>query len=99
MNYKRTILLVLLFVALAVILTGCVPGDARYTAENPAGFFWGFWHGLIVIISFVIGLFTGGEYTIYEAFNNGWRYNLGFLLGIGAFGGSSGGLFRITIGS
>ncbi|MCL2573131.1 MAG: hypothetical protein FWE34_01110 [Defluviitaleaceae bacterium] len=82
------------------ILTGCVPGDPRYTYDNPAGFFWGLWHGAIVWISFIIGLFTGGDRTIYEAFNNGWLYNLGFLIGMGATtGGATGGIIRININS
>jgi hypothetical protein len=68
-----------------------VPGDGSYSAENPAGFFWGLWHGLIVFITFFMGLFTGNKYTIYEAFNSGWGYNLGYLIGIGAISG--GGIF------
>jgi len=98
MKYK-IILLVLLFIALAFLLTGCVPGGEQYTVDSPAGFWWGLWHGLIVIITFFMGLFTGGEYTIYEVLNTGWPYNLGFLIGISViFGGSSGGLVRINIG-
>jgi len=84
MNHKRLILAFILLIALPVLLTGCVPGDGRYDAANPAGFFWGLWHGVIAWITFFMGVFTGGRYTIYETFNTGWAYNLGFLLGIGA---------------
>jgi len=91
---KRIMLAAVLLLA-AVALASCVPGDGNYDAENPAGFWWGIWHGSIVVITFFMGLFTGGEYTIYEAFNTGWSYNLGFLLGMGIYGGGIGGIVRI----
>jgi len=84
MKHKKLILVLILLIALPVLLTGCAPGDGRYDADNPAGFFWGLWHGVIAWITFFMGVFTGGRYTIYEAVNTGWAYNLGFLLGIGA---------------
>jgi len=89
MKTKRLILLILL--ALIILsLSGCVPNDGTYTADNPAGFFAGLWHGIIWFITFLMGLFTKNQYTIYEAVNKGWTYNLGFLIGIGAFfGGGS----------
>ena len=96
MKYKKIIFAVILLIILAVFLTGCVPGDGSYDAAKPAGFLWGLWHGLIVWITFFMGLFTGGEYTIYESINNGWAYNLGFLLGISSgVGGISIGGVRI----
>jgi hypothetical protein len=85
-NY-RNVLLVLAALALTALLAGCVPGDGSYI-ESPAGFFSGLWHGFIALITFLMGLFTGGKYTIYEAFNKGWTYNLGYLIGISSvFGG------------
>ena len=100
MRVKKTIIAVALLVILALLLTGCVPGDPSYTAENPAGFWWGIWHGIIAWISFFIGLFTGGDRTIYETFNTGWPYNLGFLIGAGVqFSGFTGGIIRININS
>jgi hypothetical protein len=83
MKHRKLIFALVLLIALPILLAGCVPGDARYDAENPAGFFWGLWHGMIAWITFFMGVFTGGRYTIYEAANTGWAYNLGFLLGIG----------------
>ena len=92
MKNKKIIFAILLIVILPVILAGCVPGDGSYDGK-PAGFFWGLWHGFIVWITFFMGLFTGGKYTIYEAINTGWAYNLGFLIGAGsALGGSIGGV-------
>jgi len=63
----------------------CAPGNDRWDQEiNPghkAGFWAGIWHGLIIIISFVISLFTK-EVGLYEMSNTGWPYNLGFLIGL-----------------
>ena len=48
---------------------------------TPASFWAGFWHGIIAPITFIIGLFQPGV-RMYEIRNTGWRYDLGFLLGI-----------------
>lgn len=77
----------LLLLLLAIFLSGCLPGDGTNTANKPAGFLWGIWHGLIAPISLIISLFKE-NIGIYELANNGWQYNLGYLL---AIGGSSGG--------
>ena len=96
MKTMKIMLALSLLVLLAVGLSGCVPGDGSYTSEAPAGFWWGLWHGIISWITFLMGLFTNGKYTIYESFNTGWPYNLGFLLGVGSSIGSiSVGGFRI----
>ena len=93
---KKFIFTIICLILITILLTGCVPGDGKYDVENPAGFWWGIWHGLIVWISFIMGLFTGGEYTIYETFNTGWPYNLGFLIGVSSsIGGISIGGVRI----
>lgn len=85
---KKTLLLLLL-VLLAVSLTGCVPGDGSYTQEDPAGFFWGVWHGWIAPISLIMGLFQE-NIRIYEVNNTGWAYDLGFYIAvISGFGGIS----------
>ncbi len=70
--------LVLLFV---LVLAGCAAGPAsRFTADQPAGFWAGLWHGLICIVTFVISLFTSAV-RIYETNNTGGWYDLGFLIG------------------
>lgn len=71
-------------------MTGCVPGDGAYTATHPAGFWWGFWHGMIAPVSLIIGLFKPGI-RIYEVLNNGLWYDFGFWLAIVIF---SGGILR-----
>jgi hypothetical protein len=55
---------------------------------KPAGFFAGFWHGIIAPLIFIIGLFIN-DVRVYETNNNGRWYDFGFLLGIGAFSGGT----------
>jgi hypothetical protein len=87
---KRKVIVIATLLIVIMLTSACVPMDGTYTEDNPAGFWWGLWHGMIWFITFFMGVFTGGRYTIYEAFNTGWGYNLGFLIGIGViFGGSS----------
>ena len=70
-------------------LTGCVPGDGKVTVDHPAGFFWGVWHGWIAPFSLIIGLFKD-DIRIYEIYNSGWWYDLGFYIAIiSGFGGVS----------
>ena len=86
----RKVALIFFVLLVVVSFAGCAPGHDRFTYDSPAGFWWGLWHGMIAIIMFFVGLFTNGRYTIYEAVNTGWSYNLGFLIGVSAlFGGSS----------
>jgi hypothetical protein len=85
---KRVTLIVLLIFA-SLLLTGCLPGDGKNTEENPAGFFWGVWHGWMAPISLIIGLFRDNV-RVYETANTGWWYDLGFYVAVvGGFGGIS----------
>jgi hypothetical protein len=85
MHIDKTHLALGLIVAFGLALLSCAPGDDRWDQEiNPdheAGFWAGIWHGLIIIITFVVSLFTK-EVGIYETSNTGWPYNLGFLIGL-----------------
>jgi hypothetical protein len=94
---RRTTTLAVLGVAAAVLLlAGCaaganpavgmpVPGSA-----DPAGFWLGLWHGMILPITWIVSLFTD-TVTPYEVFNNGNWYDVGFVLGISiVFGGPFG---------
>ncbi len=78
-----------------VVWSACAPGNARFTAETPAGFWVGLWHGIIALITFVIGLFDDNVH-MYERANNGSWYDAGFFLGflIMAKGGHSGSQMR-----
>lgn len=86
----RTILLSAAVVAL-VLLAGCAPGpnpnvQHAGAASTPAGFLLGLWHGVIVWVTFFVSLFDQ-RVSVYEVYNNGWPYNLGFVLGAASLHG------------
>ena len=86
---KKWFLVSLLLVVSAIVLTGCMPGDGTYTSTNPAGFFWGIWHGWIAPVSLIIGIFSR-NIRIYESVNSGWWYDFGYYIAIiSGFGGLS----------
>lgn len=78
---KKKILLTIIIASLLFTLTGCIPGDGTYTADKPAGFFWGIWHGWLSPISLIIGLFDK-NIRVYEVSNTGWWYDFGFYIAI-----------------
>ena len=84
---KRFIcILLLMFLMLHI---GCLPGDGKHTAEKPAGFLWGIWHGWLAPISLIWGFFNS-DIRVYEPFNTGWWYDFGFYIAvISGFGGLS----------
>ena len=73
---------VLLAGLLILLVVSCAPGNVRYSIDTgrPANFWAGLWHGLIIVITFIVSLFTS-DVRIYESNNVGWAYNLGFILG------------------
>ena len=78
---SRLFLVCIALFAAMLLLTGCYPGGGNYDAENPAGFFWGIWHGWISLFTLIGSVFS--DYvTIYETYNTGFFYNLGFLIGV-----------------
>lgn len=70
--------------------------DSKFKQPDakPAGFWAGYWHGMISPITFVVSLFKPGV-RIYETHSNGKWYDLGFLMGASATlsGGS-----RVNVG-
>ncbi len=90
----RTLGLVALFVALALLLSACAAGPnplVNTPTENGvvAGFLLGLWHGIISPVTFIISIFDS-RVQFYEVHNDGLLYNLGFVLGAGIlFGGSA----------
>ena len=89
---KKIVILSLIMVFVFVTLTACVPGDGSYTPDDPAGFFWGIWHGWLAPVSLIMGLFRS-NIRVYEIYNSGWWYDFGFYIAvISGFGGLS--LFR-----
>lgn len=86
--------LVLALLVAVLTVAGCVAGPAGpYGADHPAGFWAGLWHGFIAWITFLLSLFTSVQ--MYATHNTGGWYDLGFLLGIGAWlGGGTGGCVK-----
>ena len=88
---KKLIICLSLFM-LIMLLSGCMPGDGSYFGDHHATFLSGIWHGWIAPISLIRGFFNH-NIRVYEAYNTGWWYDLGFYIAIiGGFGGIS--LFR-----
>lgn len=81
---KRKILFALGFAAL--ILVGCAYQPIT-TAYEPPGFFMGLIHGFVAPFALIGGLFS--DIRIYAFPNTGWFYDLGFMLGISAWGGAA----------
>ena len=79
MKIRRLRMLALPAVLLLLACAGCAAGMARFESAS-AGFWNGLWHGLICVITFVIGLFSDSV-RMYEPNNVGALYDLGFLLG------------------
>ncbi len=73
-------MLTLALVTLAAVVAGCAAGTERFTMGQ-AGFWAGLWHGIIVVIAFIISLFSDSV-RIYEVNNTGALYDLGFVLGV-----------------
>lgn len=72
-----------------VLLAACAAGDPRFTAEAPAGFWHGLWHGMIAMVTLVIGIFSD-TVRVYEIHNTGGWYDCGFLFGaLAIWGGGS----------
>jgi hypothetical protein len=77
---KRVIVFALILI-FALVALNCAPRNERWTPDHNAGFWAGIWHGIIIIITFVVSLFTK-DVGVYEFNNSGWAYNLGFLIGL-----------------
>ena len=87
--YHRLWLKPLFVIPVLLLLTACTAGDVQFTAETPAGFWYGLWHGVISFISLIIHLFNDSV-MVYEKNNTGGWYDFGFLLGvISIWGGGS----------
>lgn len=87
MKYRKILLLSLLMLGLAFLLSGCVPGDGANSLSNQAGFFTGVWHGWLAPFSLIYSIFNR-SIGIYESFNTGFMYDLGYYMAIiSGFGG------------
>ena len=87
MNTPKLVCILLLIAFITIV--GCIPGDGKHDDGNPAGFFWGIWHGWIAPISLIWGIFDP-YIRVYEYKNTGWWYDFGFYIAIiSGFGGIS----------
>lgn len=85
---KSRYALLAICVLAALMLVSCLPGDGKNTAAKSAGFFTGFWHGIVAPVSLVVQIFNP-DIRVYEPLNTGFWYDLGFWLAIS--GGAGGG--------
>ena len=83
---KRLMRALCLLAVIAVLVTGCEAGTARFSADQPAGFWAGLWHGAISVVTLIIHVFNDGV-RVYEVNNTGGWYDFGFLLGAICFVG------------
>lgn len=90
MNSQNSRLFKLLFlIPFLLLISSCTAGDPQFTQENPAGFWYGLWHGIIAVIALIIHVFNENV-GVYEIHNTGGWYDFGFLMGvIFIWGGSS----------
>ena len=76
---KITLVLVLLFCI--VLLSGCMAGTGEADAQHPAGLLMGIWHGWIAPFVLIFRFF-GTDAKIYEFYNTGIWYDVGFYMAI-----------------
>jgi hypothetical protein len=82
---NNKLLIAFLFVFMLTSLSSCAPSTYE---SHESGFFSGIWHGFIIVFS-LIGKLFGADVGIYAEHNSGFMYWLGFIIGIGGFGGGS----------
>lgn len=84
-NRNQSVTIIILTVS-TLFLTSCAAGNAQFTADAPAGFWYGLWHGIISFISLIIHIFNP-DVMVYELNNTGGWYDFGFLIGVCCFWG------------
>jgi hypothetical protein len=84
--FRRTVAAIAM-VAIVALFASCLPGDGKNSAEKPANFLTGIWHGWIAPISVIVGIFDK-NIRVYEPNNTGWWYDFGFYMAVvSGFGG------------
>ncbi len=84
---KSRVLYIVTIAALAMCLASCATQPPPSTS-GPPGFFSGLLHGFLIVVSFIVGLFT--DYRIYAFPNSGGWYDFGYLIGVGICLGGGG---------
>ena len=68
---NKAFLKIILILSLCLLMTACLPGDGKNTKDNPAGFLWGLWHGIIMIVSLIVSIFKSNiSIYITRSFTN-----------------------------
>jgi hypothetical protein len=83
--------IILILVSVVFLFSSCadVADVQACVTDEPYGFLFGLWHGIIAPISF-FGSLLSDNIAMYAVNNNGGWYDLGFVLGAGIlFGGGS----------
>lgn len=70
----------LLLLLSILLITGCA--DKNTNPDEVLGFWYGLWHGGIIIFAFIATWFDN-DVAMYASNNNGFWYNFGYLFGIG----------------
>ena len=72
---------VALVAAAIYIIVYHVGMPTRDLSGAPANFWWGLWQGLIIVLSFIASWFDN-NIVLYQVHNNGFWYNLGYIIAI-----------------
>jgi hypothetical protein len=81
----------LTFLVILVLFSSCaeVTNIEDCVTDEPYGFFFGVWHGIIAPVSFVLSVFFD-DIAMYGVNNTGGWYDFGFVLGAGILFGGGG---------
>ncbi|WP_075350361.1 hypothetical protein [Algoriphagus marinus] len=79
------------FLVILILFSSCaeVTNIEDCVTDEPYGFFFGVWHGIIAPISFVLSVFFD-DIAMYAVNNTGGWYDFGFVLGAGILFGGGG---------
>jgi hypothetical protein len=79
------------FLAILLLFSACaeVSNIEDCVVDEPSGFFFGIWHGVIAPVSFVLSVFFD-DIAMYAVNNTGSWYDFGFVLGAGILFGGGG---------
>ncbi|MFT7427251.1 MAG: hypothetical protein ACI9O5_003211 [Algoriphagus sp.] len=79
------------FILLLLLFSSCaeVANIEDCVTDEPYGFFFGVWHGVLAPVSFVLSVFME-DVAMYAVNNTGGWYDFGFVLGAGILFGGGG---------
>ena len=86
----KTFRIIFSLFVIITLFSSCAPEGY---SSNESGFFSGIWHGIIFVFS-LIGKLFGADIGIYAENNSGFFYWLGFIIGLGGFGGGGASSYR-----